>query len=75
MDRRKDKSKIKNRKKLWDIFNFGYPEDGWFGFFRKNHSLNCGCSYCRAKTYFRKYENRQDRHKIKEELHNINPDN
>jgi len=57
----------KRRKKLWDTF-------GWVGkgkkFFSKNHSLNCGCSLCRSKTFFRRYKNKQDRLQHKKDLKN-----
>jgi hypothetical protein len=54
---------IKNRKKLWDLFGWGYQNQD--NRLLKNHSLNCGCSQCRARTYFNRKERRDDRHKIK----------
>ena len=57
---RREISKLKTRKKLWKLFNWDFPGNG-LGFFRKNHSLNCGCELCKEKTKIRRAENKQQR--------------
>jgi hypothetical protein len=59
---------IKKRKKLWDLLDWGYRHQP--NRFNKNHSLNCGCSMCRARTFFKRKKRRDDRHKSKIELKN-----
>lgn len=54
----RDTDIIKKRKRFWDIMGFGYLTENVF---HKKHSLNCGCGFCRAKTYYRRLENKQDR--------------
>ena len=60
-----DRVKIKQRKKMWDYFDWKYPG---LGFLNKNHSLNCYCSMCRMKTYMRRKENKQNRLKARNDL-------
>lgn len=55
------------RKKLRNVF--GWPYKG-VNDLSKNHSLNCGCAMCRAKTFFRRYENKQERLKSKQDIQN-----
>jgi hypothetical protein len=50
--------KIKSRKRLWDIFEWAYKGKNYLS---KNHSLNCGCSWCKMKTYERRRKNKQNR--------------
>lgn len=49
---KRDKNVIKRRKKLWDLFDWGYRNQP--SRLYKNHSVNCGCSMCRAETYFKR---------------------
>lgn len=49
---------VKKRKKLWDTFNWVYKGKGYL---RKNHSLNLYNTIDKMKTYFRRYENKQNR--------------
>ena len=45
------------------------PEDGkGIGFFRKNHSLNCGCTQCSIRTFENRRKNRIARKRSKEEI-------
>jgi hypothetical protein len=53
-------TKSASRKKLWDLFGWHYEGDG-LHFLSKNNSLNCGCSLCRWKTYFRRLTNKKQR--------------
>lgn len=57
---------IKKRKKLWDTFKWGYFNQ--IHRLYKNHSLNCGCSLCRAETFYKRKMNRDDRHKSKQQI-------
>jgi len=66
---RKNKSIIKKRKKLWDTFGWGYRNQPNRLF--KNHSLNCGCTICKAKTFFNRKKRRDNRHEIKQLLKQI----
>lgn len=59
---------INKRKKLWDLFGWGYKSPNQL---HKNHSLNCGCSQCRARTYFNRKERRDFRHEFKMERNTI----
>jgi len=47
-------------------------EKGFVGYFRNNHSTNCGCSFCRNHTFFKKYANKKNRRLVKQKLFNIN---
>jgi hypothetical protein len=58
---------IKKRKKLWDHFGWGYKTANQL---LKRHSLNCGCSICRARTFFKRKQRRDKRHESKIELKN-----
>lgn len=60
-----DRNKAAKRKKLWDLFRWGYKG---IGDLHQNGSLNCGCAMCRFDTYIKKLRNRQERHKIKIKL-------
>lgn len=60
-----DRHKVAKRKKLWDLFRWGYKG---VGDLHQNGSLNCGCSMCRNSTYHRRLENKQNRIKNKVEL-------
>ena len=62
---KKDYYKALSRKKLWDHFGWTYKG---ISYLSKNHSLNCGCSMCRARTYFKRLKNKQKRLKLKQEL-------
>ena len=62
MLRKKDRLYARKRKKLWDTFDWTYKSVNALS---KNHSLNCGCSICRYKTYSRRYKNKQNRLKEK----------
>lgn len=59
-----DKNFIKKKKKLWNNLGYPYPGTGK-GFFKRNHSLNCGCWLCTIDTYLNRKENRKERHKNK----------
>jgi len=50
-----------SRKKLWDKMGWVYKGNG-VSFFKHNHSLNCGCRICKLDTFFKRFENRIDRH-------------
>lgn len=41
------------------------------GFFRNNHSLNCGCSLCRGETFRKRMERRRKRHELKNEAKDL----
>lgn len=49
-------------------------EKGFVGYFRNNHTLNCGCSMCRNRTFFKRHNNRNNRRLIKQKLYNIKGD-
>jgi len=61
----KDKRYGKKRKRLWDIFGWSY-----YGIanLSKRHSVNCGCGMCKAKTFYNRYENKQNRLKVKQDI-------
>ena len=60
----KEKHFINRKKKIWNHFGWQYKGTGK-SFFKHNHSLNCGCSICRANTFYRRKENKQIRIKNK----------
>jgi hypothetical protein len=62
-----DRRYAKKRKRIWDIFGWYYSG---IAYLSKNHSLNCGCGMCIAKTKMRRLENKQNRMKAKLELKN-----
>jgi hypothetical protein len=45
-------------------------DGGGIGFFKKHHSLNCGCGMCRDRTVYRRQENKskrlKERNKVRE---------
>jgi hypothetical protein len=47
-------------------------DGGGMGFFKKHHSLNCGCGMCRDETIRRRHENKskrlKERNKVRELL-------
>ena len=53
-----DPRKLKSRKRLWDIFRWGYKHVNSLS---KTHSLNCGCSECRYRTFERRLSNKRER--------------
>ncbi len=63
-----DRHYAKKRKRKWDNF-------GWFyrgiNYLSKNHSLNCGCGWCKYETYKRRLENKQERLNARKELKNL----
>ena len=65
---KRDITVIKKRQKVWDIFGWGYRKEP--NRLYKNHSLNCGCSMCRMKTFWNRVERRKDRREAKKELQN-----
>ncbi len=67
MLKNKDREVAKKRQKVWDKFGWVYKG---IGYLSQNHSLNCGCVMCRMGTYFRRYDNKKQRLKIKQELKN-----
>jgi hypothetical protein len=54
----KDRDYAKKRKRVWD--NFGWVYRG-VNYLSKNHSLNCGCSMCKMKTYYNRLGRKQER--------------
>lgn len=54
-----------NRKKLWDRIGLRFDQRSIVGYFRNNHSLNCGCRYCRYNTFLRRKENKKNRYTSK----------
>ena len=58
---------IKKRKKLWDHFGWGYRSPNQL---LKRHSLNCGCSMCRMRTFLKRRDRRKARHENKINLKN-----
>lgn len=62
---KKDTNIISKRKRLWNTFGWVFNSDNYLS---KNHSLNCGCSMCRTKTYFRRLGNKQERLKARNEI-------
>lgn len=60
-----DRHYAKKRKRLWDNFGWVYKSVNYLS---KNHSLNCGCSMCRMRTYYNRFENKQERLKSRMEL-------
>lgn len=68
MLRKREIRQIKRRKRYRDTIGAIYPSDHYF---KNNHSLNCGCSLCKSKTFFRRHENKQRRLKERCELKNI----
>jgi len=57
---KRDLQKRESRKKMWDSLGFKY----WFNnYLFKHHSLNCGCRFCRADTFMKRYRNKQERSK------------
>lgn len=66
----KEKKFIKKKKKLWDFFGWGYKGSG-NGYFKRNHSLNDGCSLCKLKTFYKKYKHKKERVKFRNNLKNL----
>ena len=46
-------------------------DGGGIGFFKKHHSLNCGCGMCRDRTIIRRKENKSKRLKEKNEVREL----
>ena len=82
----KEKNKIKGRRRLWYIMGWTWaykknngeteytdnPEDGkGIGYFRKNHSLNCGCGQCKERTRQKRRQKKKDRMKNKKLISEI----
>ena len=63
-----DIQKAKNKKAVWDFFDWGYPVGGYKGFFRNNSSLNCGCQMCKSRTFYKRLKNKQNRLSVRLEL-------
>ena len=80
-----------SRRKLWSIFGWfwAYKKDdgntdytcdetdgGGIGYFKKNHSMNCGCGMCRDETIRKRRENKskrlKERKKVRELMKVIN---
>ena len=59
---KRDQQIIKKRKRIWDIMGYGYKTPNQL---LKNHSLNCGCNQCRMRTFLKKKERRDNRHRDK----------
>lgn len=57
---------IKKRKKVWDLFGWGYLSQP--GRLFKNHWLTCGCRMCVAAANIQKQEIRKARHISKLEI-------
>ena len=57
---KRDLQKRESRKKMWNSLGFDY----WFNnYLFKHHSLNCGCSFCKANTFMKRYRHSQERSK------------
>lgn len=69
---KKDIRVIKKRKNLWNIFGWVFKTESSLS---KNHSLNCGCSMCRMKTFYNRLENKQERldnrNKLRSDIKNL----
>lgn len=63
-----DRNYALKRKRMWDLFGWGYSG---IGYLSQNHSLNCGCGMCHVKTYLRRKKNKQDRREWKKNLKGI----
>ncbi|MCW3787995.1 hypothetical protein [Plebeiibacterium sediminum] len=63
----KDRHYAVKRKKLWDSFGWVYRGTNYLS---KNHSLNCGCKWCRMKTINNRLENKRNRLKARISLAN-----
>ncbi len=63
----RDRHFAEKRKKLWDSFGWVYKRTNYFS---KNHSLNCGCKWCRIKTIHKRSENKKNRLKARLSLTN-----
>ena len=55
-----DIQKAKNRRAIWDYFDWGYLGNG-INYLRNNHSLNCGCGMCKGRTFERRLNNKRER--------------
>lgn len=74
----KEKAKIRKRRKLWSHMGWHWAsKDGWtddekdglgIGFFKHNHSLNCGCGMCRLWTLEKKMSRRRQRRNEKKDI-------
>lgn len=69
---KKDLRIIKKRKNLWNIFGWGFISESYL---EKNHSLNCGCGMCRMKTFYNRFENKQERLEARNNIKNSLKDN
>lgn len=68
MLRLKDIKYARKRKKIWDLFRWGYKSENQLS---KRHSLKCNCSLCKSLTSIKHQENRKKRHIMKKELEEI----
>jgi len=64
----KDREYAKKRKRMWDCFGWTYRG---INDLSKNHSLNCGCGICRARTHYKKLKRKQDRKNARHETKKI----
>jgi hypothetical protein len=51
-------NKIKNRKKIWDMFNWGYRSKQYLW---KSKHLTDGCKICKWERFMKLYKHSQDR--------------
>lgn len=83
--KRKEKEKLLSRRKLWSLFKWSWAykkkngvthyttneSDGGIGYFKNNHSLNCGCGKCKEKTFIRRQNNKSKRLKNKKKVREL----
>lgn len=60
---RKGLNKIKERKKLWDMFKWNYGESAQYLW--KNTLSACDCWVCKTERFYKKYKHKQERVKIR----------
>lgn len=64
-----DRYIIAKRKKIWDHFGWNYKG---IGYLNKHGGLNDGCTLCKTETFYKKFSNKQQRLKLKNDLKNWN---
>ena len=64
--KREGLNKIKNRKKLWDMFGWGYR--GQKNRLWKSKHLTDECTICKWERFMKLYKHRQDRLKAKRDI-------
>jgi hypothetical protein len=84
--KRKEREKLLSRRRLWSIFGWFWPnkkdngqndytcnenDGGGMGYFKNNHSLNCGCGMCKDQTRYKRELKKKVRMKQKKEVREL----